>query len=443
MTTAAATEPVNWSNTQKIAFRFCFLLFTLFILFDPNGLPFVDEETGIFYLAPLHKLIVWIAAHILHLAKPITVFTNGSGDTTYDYLVVLLIAFLSTLGAIIWSITGRNTRNYNKMFYWLTVVIRYYVAINMVSYGVAKVIKLQFPSPSLHRLLQPLGNMSPMGLAWTYMGFSTGFNYFTGFAELITGLLLFNRKTTTLGAVVGLAVTGNIMAINYCFDVPVKIVATALVLMCLFILIRDTKRLVNFFFTNKDAQPSNLSPHRFKAKWKNVTLAVFKWVLILYVLLSNFNNAISLEKTFGEKAPKPPLYGIYDVESFVVNRDTIKPLKTDTIRWDKLIIGYPGVAEIKFVNDSAKYWQLNIDQKKHTATANTYTDTLHKYLFTYAISKTERKNSGGHADTVSYLTLSGTHLKDSLSIKLRRMDEKKFRLISRGFHWINEYPYNR
>ncbi len=159
MTTAAATEPVNWSNTQKIAFRFCFLLFTLFILFDPNGLPFVDEETGIFYLAPLHKLIVWIAAHILHLAKPITVFTNGSGDTTYDYLVVLLIAFLSTLGAIIWSITGRNTRNYNKMFYWLTVVIRYYVAINMVSYGVAKVIKLQFPSPSLHRLLQPLGNM--------------------------------------------------------------------------------------------------------------------------------------------------------------------------------------------------------------------------------------------------------------------------------------------
>ncbi|MES2112642.1 MAG: hypothetical protein V4577_28065 [Bacteroidota bacterium] len=442
MTTAATPEPVNWSNVQKIAFRFCFLLFILFIFFDPNGLPFVDEETGIFYLTPLHKLIVWIAAHVLHLSKPITVFTNGSGDTTYDYLVMLLIAFLSAIGAIIWSIASRNTRNYNKMLYWLTVVIRYYVAINMVAYGSAKIIKLQFPSPTLHRLMEPLGNMSPMGLAWTYMGFSTAFNYFTGFAELITGLLLFNRKTTTLGAVVGLAVTGNIMAINYCFDVPVKIVATALVLMCLFILVRDTRRLVNFFFKNEDAQPSNLSPHRFKAKWKNITLTVFKWVLILYVIIFNFNQAIGLEKQYGEKAPKALLYGIYNVESFVVNRDTIMPLKTDTVRWDKLIISYPGNAEIKFVNDSVKYWQLKVDEKKHTAAANTYTDTIHKYLFTYTISKTAHKKPDGRIDTISYLTFRGAHNKDSLSIKLRRMDNKS-PLMSRGFHWINEYPYNR
>jgi len=442
MTTAATPEPVNWSNAQKIAFRFCFLLFILFIFFDPNGLPFVDEETGIFYLTPLHKLIVWLAAHVLHLAKPITVFTNGSGDTTYDYLVMLLIAFLSVLGAIIWSITGRNTRNYNKMLYWLTVVIRFYVAINMVAYGSAKIIKLQFPSPTLHRLMEPLGNMSPMGLAWTYMGFSTGFNYFTGFAELITGLLLFNRKTTTLGAVVGLAVTGNIMAINYCFDVPVKIVATALVLMCLFILVRDTKRLVNFFFKNKDAQPSNLSPHRFKARWKNIALTVFKWALILYVIIFNFNQAIGLEKQYGEKAPKAPLYGIYHVESFVVNRDTLKPLKTDSIRWDKVIIGYPGVAEIKFVNDSSKYWSFSADEKKHRVSAHNFIDTLHKYLFNYTFSKVVTKKPGGKTDTVNYVILQGSHYQDSISIKMRRMDGN-FLLMHRGFHWINEYPYNK
>ena len=27
--------------------------------------------------------------------------------------------------------------------------------------------------------------------------------------------------------------------------------------------------------------------------------------------------------------------------------------------------------------------------------------------------------------------------------RYRRMDDSRFRLISRGFHWINEWPYNR
>jgi len=424
-------EPANWSNAQKIAFRFCFAFFILFIFLDPNGLPFVDEETGIFYLGPAHKLIVWLAAHVLHLAKPVTVFTNGSGDTTYDYLIILLIVTTSLIAAVIWSITGRATRNYNKMLYWLTVVIRFYVGINMVAYGSAKIIKLQFPSPSLSRLIEPLGNMSPMGLAWTYMGFSKAFNYFTGFAELITGLLLFNRKTTTLGAVIGLAVTGNIMAINYCFDVPVKIVATMLVIMCLFILIRDTHRLVNFFFKNKDAQPSNLSPHRFKAQWKNIALMIFKWVLILYVIIFNFNQAIGLEKQYGEKSPKPPLYGLYNVETFIKNRDTLKPLTTDTVRWSKFIISYVGGAQIKLMNDSMKYIAFKADIKKQTITANTYADTVNKYHLAYSTPKPD------------ILILKGMWKKDSVNITMRKADPNSFRLISRGFHWINEFPYNR
>jgi hypothetical protein len=27
--------------------------------------------------------------------------------------------------------------------------------------------------------------------------------------------------------------------------------------------------------------------------------------------------------------------------------------------------------------------------------------------------------------------------------RYRRMDDSRFWLISRGFHWINEWPYNR
>ena len=67
-----------------------------------------------------------------------------------------------------------------------------------------------------------------MGLAWTFLGFSKGYNLFMGVAELMAGLLLF-RRTVAIGAIITLMTTANVMAVNYFYDVPVKIVSTALV----------------------------------------------------------------------------------------------------------------------------------------------------------------------------------------------------------------------
>jgi len=429
--TTVTTEPVNWTPLQKAAFRFFMLLFLLYIFFNPNGvLPYTDNLFE-YYIKPFHSLIPWLAKHALHMAKPITIFTNGSGDTTYDYLIILFITVLSAIGALIWSITGRNTKNYNKLLYWLTVVVRYYVAITMITYGSVKIIKLQFPFPGFGRLVEPLGNMSPMGLAWNYMGYSTGFNYFTGIAEFSCGVLLFFRKTTTLGAILGLVVTGNIMAINYCFDVPVKLLATALVVMCMFILIRDARRLINFFFLNKDALPSNLSPHRFKTKWKNIVLTVVKYALVIYVVFGDMISAVQAGATYGDHAKKPPLYGLYQVDTFVKNKDTLPPLTTDTTRWSKFMTSYEGSAATKMMNDSMKYYSLKVDTVKHTITANTYADTVHKFHLKYAFQKPD------------IMTLSGTWKKDSVYIRLHKLDPKNFLLLKRGFHWVNEFPFNR
>jgi len=430
MTTTTA-EPTNWSPLQKVAFRYFALLFLLYIFFNPNGvLPYTDSLSD-HYLLPFHSLVPWIGKHVLRLAKPITIFTNGSGDTTYDYVTLLLMAFLAAVGAVIWSVTGRNTPHYNKLLYWLTVVIRYYAGITMVTYGSIKIIKLQFPSPSLYSLQEPLGDMSPMGLAWNYLGYSTGFNYFAGIAELSTGLLLFFRKTTALGAIMLLVVAGNIMAINYCYDVPVKLLSTALVAIALFLIVRDSRRLLNFFFLNKDAQPSNLTPHRFKTRWKNITLTLVKYVLIAYTLVGTFISIIPVAAKYGDNAPKPPLYGVYKVESFVQNKDTLPPLTTDTTRWAKMIVSYPGGAQVKLMNDSTKFYAFKPDTIKHKITAYTYADTTHKYNLTYAMQSPD------------ILLLAGKWGKDTVHIRLRKLNPAKSRLISRGFHWVNEYPLNR
>lgn len=425
------TASSGWSLTKKLAFRFFFIYFLLYIFFNPNGvLPYVDDLYGL-YIGPFHNLVVWIGKHILHLAQPITVFTNGSGDTTYDNIIILLIAFLSAVGTVIWSVLESGERGYGKLFYWFTVVLRYYVAITMLSYGFYKVIKLQFPFPSFGSLIEPYGNSSPMGLAWNFFGYSTGYNYFTGIAELSCGLLLLFRKTSALGAVMTLIVAGNIMAVNYCFDVPVKLLSTTLVMMALFLICRDITRFTNFFFFNKSAAPTNLTPHRFKTKWKNIALSSIKYLLIVYTILGDLYGAVQAEASYGPKAKKPPLYGLYSVKTFIINKDTIKPLTTDTLRWSKLAISYPGNAFIKFIDDSTVYYAFNVDTIKKKIVMNKYSDTVHKYLFTYLQPK---KDS---------LVIKGTYKKDSIQVRLHKDDINKFLLVKRKFHWISEFPFNR
>jgi hypothetical protein len=41
------------------------------------------------------------------------------------------------------------------------------------------------------------------------------------------------------------------------------------------------------------------------------------------------------------------------------------------------------------------------------------------------------------------MTLDGGLDSWKLHIQLKRMDQQKFPLINRGFHWIQDYPFNR
>src|SRR5690606_38614645 len=126
--------------------------------FNPNGIVPFSEYVFDIYIEPFHQLIPWIAKHILHLSYDITVFTNGSGDTTYDYVTLLFIFVISIIGAIVWAVLDRRRKNYNQLYYWLTVVVRYYAAFTMLTYGLVKVFKLQFPAADPWRLLEPYGD---------------------------------------------------------------------------------------------------------------------------------------------------------------------------------------------------------------------------------------------------------------------------------------------
>src|SRR5882724_7504545 len=98
--------PLPWRPAKKILFRAVFLLFVLYMLFIPNEIFPISNPFYEFYSHPLQLFVPWMGNHLLHLPGRI-VPSYGNGDTTYDYLVLLVIAVATVLGCLAWSLIDR------------------------------------------------------------------------------------------------------------------------------------------------------------------------------------------------------------------------------------------------------------------------------------------------------------------------------------------------
>jgi hypothetical protein len=422
----------NWSIVEKILFRFCFAYFGLYILIENNGAYPLWEYALIYPTEWLHSLIPWVGKNILRLSYDITVFINGSGDTTYDYVIIFVIFLCAIFTSFIWSVLDYQRSNYCKLYYWLTLAIRFYVGLMLINYGLVKVFKLQFPAPDLYRLTEIYGDSSPMGLAWAFLGFSKGYNLFMGVAEVLALLLLF-RRTLTVGAIITLMITANVMAVNYSYDVPVKILSTHLVLMTLFLLLHNTKELLNFFFTAQQVQLALIRAPKFSSRWVRVSCLVFKLLIISFSLGYGAVKAVEMTDIYGDKAPKGEFYGLYNVDKFVYKNDTLPPLITDTIRWRQLILESEMFANVRMMNDSINRYSLRIYTENRIMALTDRANEMKRFDFAFLIPDPD------------HLLFKGTFEGDSVSIYFTKSKAiaSEFRLTKRGFHWINEHPYNR
>ncbi|WP_299890221.1 hypothetical protein [uncultured Lacinutrix sp.] len=428
ITNISSTEEDKWSKLGSFGFRFSFIYFGLIIFFQNNGAyPFFD------FLAKkplelMQKFAPWFGEHVLGIPFKIATGPNGSGDTTFDYLVVLIIFITAVLGALIWSVIDRKRTSYKKLYYWLTTAMRYYVGLMLISYGLVKVIQLQFPEPSFYRLLQPYGESSPMGLAWTFLGFSEGYNMFMGIAEVLAGLLLF-RRTQTLGAIITLMTAMNVMAVNYFFDVPVKILSTHLVLMTLFLLSRDIKKVMQFLLTNNPVERLTVIKRPKLKKWLDVSLKVLKGLVIAYALGYGFYNVLDMNKQYNPDVPKPELYGVYKVKNYVINNDTITNYKNDRL-WKTIMFERTGSVQIETMNEKRISYKVEIDSITKKMKFSKSGDQSDAFDFNYT-------KTGANLD-FNFITEN-----DTISGKTKRMNDDALLLINRGFNWISERPYNR
>jgi hypothetical protein len=86
---------------------------------------------------------------------------------------------------------------------------------------------------------------------------------------------------------------------------------------------------------------------------------------------------------------------------------------------------------VQRMDDSLGFFGATVDTKAGTITVTRGNDKNGKSVFRYQRSGQDQ------------LTLDGDMDGHKLHFQLKRMDHNELELISRGFHWIQEYPYNR
>ncbi|HVG61166.1 MAG TPA: hypothetical protein VNA24_21585 [Hyalangium sp.] len=424
----------GWSLALRVAFRFVFAYLFIYIFVFPAGVIPGTRWISNGYTEGWNAIIPWVGKHLLRLSTDITVQPNGSGDTTYNYVQVLCYLVLAAVAAIVWSVVDRRRTQYARAHDFLRIYVRYSLAMTMLSYGFAKVFKMQFPFPSAERLMQPFGDSSPMGLLWTFMGYSTGYNLFTGGAEVLGGLLLLFRRTTTLGALVVIGVMSNVVALNFFYDVPVKLYSSHLLLMGVFLLSPDLRRLANVLVLNRPTEAVVLRTP-FQRPWLERGSRAVKVLFAGWIIYSVGSGNWEGRSQYGDAAPRHALYGVYEVESFTRNGEVLPLLAGDATAWRNMMVGTRGRLAIRFMNGTSKRFRMKDDAEKKTLSlsATSYPGE----------QDTETAELTWSQPDPEHLTVEGSFRNATIHVRLKKLDESKFLLVNRGFNWIQEYPFNR
>jgi uncharacterized membrane protein YphA (DoxX/SURF4 family) len=415
-------------------FRLCFVYFGIYILITQIlttllVIPKVDFGQ-LDYLWPVREIVTYAATHVFHVHYALVITGSGSGDKTFDWVEAFCLLALSIVVTAAWSVWDRNRPSYPDLYKWFHLVVRFALGSTMFAYGFSKLIPLQMSFPSLTRLVEPFGNFSPMGVLWYSIGASKSYEIFAGCAEIVGGVLVMIPRTRTLGALVCLADMIQIFMLNMTYDVPVKLFAFHLILLSVILLAPEFQRLTSVLLLNRATGPSTQAP-LFRLRRTNDIAVAVQIVVVLYLVGINLYNARQEWLQYGGGAPRSALYGIWNVDWMSLDGQEKPPLVTDSDRWRRAIFQIPENMNFERMDETLTRFATAIDTTKNTLILSKYDDKNWKANFTF------QRLSQDH------LVLDGDMDGHKMRMELSLLDRNKFLLVSRGFHWIQEYPLNR
>jgi hypothetical protein len=412
-------SPVPWRFATKLTFRYVFLYFTLYVLCTQMFGALVHsvhwEAPSLGTVRPLSSLVMWVIRHVFHDTRTLAM-VGGSGDKMFDWVQALCLLLLAAILAGVWSVVDRRRANYARLHWWFRVFLRFALGATLIAYGADKAIPLQMPAPPLTRLLEPYGNFSPMGVLWYSIGASRPYEIFTGCVELLCGILLFIPRSQLLGASLALAATTQVFALNMTYDVPVKLFSFHLVLMSLTLIVPDVRRICQAVFDHQ-------------VKWLAAAAQVVFGAYLVGLVL--YGSAVAWRGPFGGGAPRPPLYGIWEIDRMTIDGVERAPLVTDYQRWRRVVIQVPNSIIFWRMDDTAYGQTAKVDMDAKTITLSRPTDAHWSSRFRFERADAE------------HLVLDGEFDGRRIHMDTQLFDRQRFLLVNRGFHWIQELPFNR
>ena len=424
------TENVRWPIWKKIIFRFFFS----FLFLEIAPVTWLDAIPGVSLVTQYYgKLMDWIViqanALFFHI-RPVLVPENGSGDTSMGWARLWTYLCIAVVVTLIWSVLDKKRPNYIHLNYGLCLFSRYYIILVALSYGIIKLFGQQMNFPNLHQMATPLGDILPMRLSWFFIGYSRTYQFFSGAMEVVVALLLLYRRTISLGVLVATGVFLNVMMLNLSYDIPVKIFSMQMEFTCLFLLVNESGRLINFFILNKPAPEGKIYHFGYTKKWMRVSRVVLKCIIIAVGLIFPFYQSFSQASQYNSKI-EPVKNGVYAVVRYSLNNKDIPLSKQDTVRWQDLIfedgLGSIGSNDTLFRQRYKRgYFSYELDSAKHLLGFKKYANIKTYFVeFKYAIPDSNT------------IILDGLKGKDSLHVELKRTN-RHFQLAERQFHWLSE-----
>jgi hypothetical protein len=353
----------RWNPATLFAFRVWCLFFTVCLL--PRFLGFVNF--GIW--APVSNAFGrWPMTHVAGLPEHSSQVAIGMTGADYlpDYVAALVIASLSIVAAGVWSVVDRR-RSHPRLFAWVYTTVRFVLSGILLFFGFDKVLPGQFGSGvDVEKVAQPALQLTPMSLLWMFMSASRFYTVCAGVVEVAGGLLLLTRRTAALGALVGTGAMAHVLMLNFGYDVSMKFVAAATVMMGAFLLAPHARRLARIFVfggaTAPDAPPALFSNIR-RERMARIGGVVFALVVVSWAYAKAQDVAEDNIATASE-----PFYGVWVVEEMTRGGVAVPLLVTDDTLWRRLIFMGHGAALAQSMSDAVTRYAVNIDAASRAIT---------------------------------------------------------------------------
>ena len=456
-TPTAAASPAPWSPATRFGFRIAFLYFFCFIFLSGNGtlfgaFPVVGGWIQSKLNWPINHLSEFTGQHLFHLTGIAAHWhPSESGDTTMNWIQNGLFLTFALAGGIVWTVIALLRNNprteYRTLDSWLRFLLRLTCAMFMAGYGLAKVFPFQMPPPSVAVLNEPVGNLSPMTLLWNLIGLNPVYEIICGSAELLGGILLLYRRTALAGALFSAFVMANVVFYNFCYDVPVKIFAVNLLLGCIFLALPDAVSLWRFFWSHKPAAPTATWVPPATRRAGRIAILVTEIVFaIAFLVVQPIFMTIGWRHLQAELRTPSPLAGAWHLDAtHPASGAFIDPEGRPVT---DLYVAPSSRAYTRSTNGELWITIVDLDRKKHTVRISCYfigppTNYAWQLSDPDHLILTSVPPDPPKPDPKHKVDRPAAQFSPAVVTLTRIPTPAHYPLLERGFHFINEWRYER